>query len=67
MRAARPPGDDESRVDRLEHVVDSVAAEVERMAEGQRFVSRLLAERTGYDGRTAAAARPAHAAATTLP
>jgi hypothetical protein len=30
---------------RLEQAVDAIALEVERIAEGQRFVTRLLAER----------------------
>jgi hypothetical protein len=33
------------RLDRLEHAVDAVAIEVERISEGQRFVTKLLAER----------------------
>ena len=34
-----------SRFDRLEQAVDAIAVEVEQMAEGQRFVSKLLGER----------------------
>jgi hypothetical protein len=34
----------ESRLDRLESMVETVAVEVERMAEGQRFTTRLLSE-----------------------
>ena len=33
------------RLDRLEQAVDVVAIEIERVAEGQRFASKLLAER----------------------
>lgn len=33
-----------TRLDRLESMVETVAIEVERMAEGQRFTTRLLAE-----------------------
>jgi hypothetical protein len=33
------------RLDRLEQAVDAVAIEVERISEGQRFVTKLLAER----------------------
>lgn len=33
------------RLDRLEHAVDAIAIEVERISEGQRFVTKLLAER----------------------
>lgn len=35
------------RLNRIETSVDSTALEVERIAEGQRFTTRLLAERTG--------------------
>ncbi len=33
------------RLDRLEQAVDAVAIEIERIAESQRFVTRILAER----------------------
>jgi hypothetical protein len=33
------------RLDRLEQAVDSIAIEIERVAEGQRFVTKVLAER----------------------
>jgi hypothetical protein len=33
------------RLSRLDHAVDSIAVEVERIGEGQRFVTRVLAER----------------------
>jgi hypothetical protein len=36
-------GDD--RMKRLEQAIDSIAVEVERIGEGQRFVTNLLAER----------------------
>jgi len=35
----------EDRLDRIERAVDSIAIEVERVSEGQRFVTKLLAER----------------------
>ena len=35
------------RLNRIETAVDSTALEVERIAEGQRFTTRLLAERNG--------------------
>jgi len=35
----------EARLDRIELAVDSIAIEMERMGEGQRFVTRLLSER----------------------
>lgn len=43
----RPPVDSgtSERLDRIEQGVEAIAVEVERIAEGQRFVTRLLAER----------------------
>ncbi len=44
---AAPPqlaGDAGRRLERLEHGVDAIAIEIERVAEGQRFVTRLLSE-----------------------
>ncbi len=34
----------DSRMERIELAVDSIAVEVERVSEGQRFVTRLLAD-----------------------
>ena len=34
------------RLERIEHAIDAMAIEVERISEGQRFVTRLLSERT---------------------
>jgi hypothetical protein len=36
----------EMRLVQLQHAVDDVAIEMERVAEGQRFTAKLLAERT---------------------
>lgn len=43
----RPSGSDDiaPRLDRLEHAIDAIAIEVERVSEGQRFVTKILAER----------------------
>lgn len=35
----------ESRLERIEQSVDTIAIEMERIGEGQRFVTKLLAER----------------------
>jgi len=35
----------EARLSRIEEAVDAIAVEVERMGEGQRFVTKLLTER----------------------
>jgi len=47
--AAPPPRDTETilnaRLDRLEQAVDTIAIEIERISEGQRFVTRALTER----------------------
>ena len=50
------PFDDPSaqRLERLEHAVDAIAIEIERISEGQRFVTKVLAERP--------VAQPVHAA-----
>jgi hypothetical protein len=33
------------RLERIEHAIDAMAVEVERVSEGQRFVTKLLSER----------------------
>ncbi len=38
---------DDARLQRLEHAVEAVAIEVERLGEGQRFVTKLLTEKAG--------------------
>ena len=43
--AAPQPANVEDRLDRIERAVDAVALEVERISEGQRFVTKLLAEK----------------------
>ncbi|MGI8844361.1 MAG: hypothetical protein ACR2HZ_11715 [Gemmatimonadaceae bacterium] len=42
--AALPKGVDQ-RLERIEHAVDAIAIEVERISEGQRFTTRLLSDR----------------------
>lgn len=37
-------GETSQRLERLEHGVDAIALEIERVSEGQRFVTRLLSE-----------------------
>ena len=55
--AARLSGNLEERLSRIEHAVDAIAVEVERISEGQRFTTKLLAEVT--KGRAAISA-PGH-------
>jgi hypothetical protein len=43
--ASAPALEQQERHERLEVAVDAIAIEVERIAEGQRFVTRLLAEK----------------------
>ena len=40
-----PLRDIEERLDRIERAVESIAVEVERVSEGQRFVTKLLGEK----------------------
>ena len=39
------PSDVSARLERMEQAIDSIAIEVERISEGQRFTTKLLAER----------------------
>jgi hypothetical protein len=45
--APQIPSDVSARLERMEQAIDSIAVEVERISEGQRFTTKLLAERTG--------------------
>jgi hypothetical protein len=55
-----PPRDPENdrRLERIEHAVEAMAVEVERISEGQRFVTKLLAERSNDAARAQAALPP---------
>lgn len=53
------------RMTQLVRAVDAIALEVERISEGQRFTSKLLAERAAAD--RAAAQRPPRAPGATTP
>lgn len=44
----RPATSSPSQFDRLEQAVEAMAVEIERVSEGQRFVTRLLAERRSH-------------------
>lgn len=39
-----------ARLERMEQAIDSIAIEVERISEGQRFTTKLLAERIPAEG-----------------
>ena len=43
-RSPRLPTEIAERLERMEHALDSVALEVERISEGQRFTTKLLSE-----------------------
>lgn len=47
-RLAVPPmaSDAIARLERIEHAIDAMSVEVERIAEGQRFTTKLLSERS---------------------
>jgi hypothetical protein len=49
-RPAPLPGDLTLRLERMEQAIDSIAIEVERISEGQRFTTKLLAERNNAGG-----------------
>jgi hypothetical protein len=44
-RPVAVPSDVTQRLERIERSVEAVALEVERIAEGQRFVTKLMSER----------------------
>ena len=47
----RIPADVTARLERMEQAIDSIAVEVERISEGQRFTTKLLADRaSGANG-----------------
>lgn len=47
----------QARLERMEAAIEAMAVEVERLAEGQRFTTRLLAERGGAREAVSANAR----------
>ena len=59
-REALPSGEMVTRLDRIEQAIEAMATEVERIAEGQRFTTRLLSE--GRASNAPAIAAPPHAA-----
>lgn len=57
LKPAAPPRMADDRLDRLEHAIDAIAIEVERISESQRFMARLTAERSA-DPPTASLLEP---------
>ena len=43
---AEPSSMSDHRLERIEQAIDAMAVEVERIAEGQRFVTKLLSDRS---------------------
>lgn len=43
--AAQPSSMSDHRLERIEQAIDAMAVEVERISEGQRFVTKLLSDR----------------------
>jgi len=60
------PADQVSRLERLEHAIDTIAIEVERISEGQRFVTKILAERPAQGAAAGSSGGPLREAATPL-
>ena len=54
-RIAAPSQAETDRLERIEMIVEATAVEVERISEANRFMAKLLAERTGA---SAPASRP---------
>jgi hypothetical protein len=42
--APQIPAEMSGRLERMEHAIDAMAVEIERISEGQRFTTRLLSE-----------------------
>ncbi len=61
-REALPSGEMITRLDRIEQAIEAMATEVERIAEGQRFTTKLLSEVRSAPAAIAAP-QPAAAAA----
>jgi hypothetical protein len=60
QEASRPqiPTEVAARLERMEQAIDSIAVEVERISEGQRFTTKLLSERTASPPGPGAAIPP---------
>lgn len=57
MGATVPP-EVMQRLEHMEQAIDSIAVEVERISEGQRFTTRLLSERAGTPAAEPPARQP---------
>jgi hypothetical protein len=61
-REALPSGEVVTRLDRIEQAIEAMATEVERIAEGQRFTTKLLSEVRANPPAAIAAPHPGAAA-----
>lgn len=52
---------------RLEQAIDSIAVEMERVGEGQRFVTKLMGERSREPERSSLSQQPVSEAASRVP
>ncbi len=57
LTPASLPNEIGARLERMEQAIDAIAVEVERIAEGQRFTSKLLASRADIGVADGALAR----------
>jgi hypothetical protein len=57
-RDPRLPPEVTERLERMEHAIDAIAVEIERISEGQRFTTKLLSERAD---KAAKSTLPEHA------
>ena len=51
--ASAVPTEVTARLERMEQAIDSIAIEIERISEGQRFTTKLLADRSAQPGMPA--------------
>jgi hypothetical protein len=51
QRGSAPSSEMSQRLERVESSVEAIAIEMERIGEGQRFVTKLLSERSLPDGK----------------
>ena len=61
LRRDEAPRARDDRMDRLEQAVDAIAVEVERLAQGQQYTARLLADRVERGAPQSGTRLPAHA------
>ena len=63
MPRALPDRDTTARLERMEQAMDAIAIEIERVSEGQRFVTRLMADGNRHPVAAVAPSRERRSAA----